>query len=303
MLGLLHIVVKYLLLWFVSETLCHRCGRLFQKLHLHLLQCKPRSIHNPNQPSPPKKDFPEDPVSPLKNLKDIYTNKIFRVICANWHNIRQRAIKGRMMSSYNLRWMDNIPPDWGRMLSIILDQQKHSFKINLSHSFILQNKKNPDFLKFHYSSFNNFQVFDVPKSIRSQSDINKLAQELEDANFLKYCNQFKPGSDWLVVCILSTTIYVWPIENFPIGCLSDPPPSFLTNNKGIITLYKSQCGVIYQDSLCFYRCVALHQGVKRDKIDQIAREIALLHKPSIDFSNFEGLTLAELGEAENFFLG
>ena len=87
----------------------------------------------------------------------------------------------------------------------------------------------------------------------------------------------------------------------PIGCGNAELPDYIRNNKAVIGLVKDKHGkVLYQDNMCFFRALAIHQGIPWENNLQITN--AVKHLLSLitkeDPSTFEGVQLQDLPDKE-----
>ena len=58
-----------------------------------------------------------------------------------------------------------------------------------------------------------------------------------------------------------------------IGASDKSFPSYLLNNKGLISLVRSKkIGIAYNDNLCLFRCAALHLGYTTTCLEEKANQ-------------------------------
>ena len=132
--------------------------------------------------------------------------------------------------------------------------QEHSFKVNISFSFILQNKKTGEY-RYYYAS-NNTQLLHGPKLIRNQEDLNVFSNFLSAKDFPTLLKDQRPRTKWVIECIVSIGLRVIP-TTYPLG---KPPqlPELIRNNRYTISLEKdAKHGYHYQDNLCFFKCLSI----------------------------------------------
>ena len=248
-------------------------------------------------------DFPQDPhICP--NL-DIPSGKKF-IYQKHWNAIRHHYFEGRVQRMYNIRWkIDSIesePPNWEEILSIIYRRQKFKFKINISNSLLLQNRKN-GVLEFYHSSLNNNALFDCNFLIENEEDFIDLVQRLKSFDHIQAAYMQRPSTEWDVIEILSSSLYVYPIAPFPLGCPQPDIPEHIKNNLYIHTLTKNNYKN-FDDYLCFFRCVSLTEANSNPKNIEIktrknfAKYIAANPNMSIPF---RGVTLEELDKLEEIY--
>ena len=84
--------------------------------------------------------------------------------------------------------------------------------------------------------------------------------------------------------------------NFPIGHPSQLPP-YVINNESINALaFDRHTGEPYNDYLCLFRCLALHQGAGERHLHRATNSLfgRYLQETSQVRENFDGVDLSEL---------
>ena len=82
---------------------------------------------------------------------------------------------------------------------------------------------------------------------------------VQGINILEWTRNQRPNSKWVFHSLTQTLITVTKL-NFVIGHPTELP-SYIKNNDSIIALTKnSHTGMPYDDNLCLFRCITLHQG-------------------------------------------
>ncbi|KAL8600853.1 hypothetical protein ACOMHN_056511 [Nucella lapillus] len=136
---------------------------------------------------------------------------------------------------YNVRWSGDAP-DWDGPLSAIFESQTKRFKINASHSFILHHREENRYRFFHASQNNNAGLFDRPRLINDRHDFDRFLEDLHAEDALEYARQKRPDSKWTVQSICTTSFYLNPLPDFPIGGCEGPFPDYITKNQYIVLL-------------------------------------------------------------------
>ncbi|KAL8569285.1 hypothetical protein ACOMHN_029906 [Nucella lapillus] len=237
------------------------------------------------------KDFQEEDIP--HEIRDFYRD--------NWEAIRSHFHEGKRESMYNIKWELGLP-EWDDKLREIFGRQQKRFKINFSHSFVLHHRDNDKYCFFHASK-NNARVFDVPRLINNPTDFERFLQDFHDTDVLGHAKQHRPDSKWTVRDIAATSFYINPLPDFPIGCCDHALPDFIKNNPAINALEKDEHNNFsYEDSLCFFRCLALHRGATRHQLQRDTRVLFDQWKGHAEVSeDFRGMTLSQLKNAEDLF--
>ena len=178
--------------------------------------------------------------------------------------------------------------------------QKTSFKISISLSYILLNQETQE-LEFYYASQNNQKVLESPYFVGNLLDLSNLARKLQSIDFKSHVTF--PNSRYVFRKATNVEFYVTHLHNTPIGT-STSLPSYLKNNKGLISLVNSRkTGQPFNDNLCFFRCVALHHGAEVTNLERPTRALfqQYCEKFAITPSEFSGVKLGQLESLSQLF--
>ena len=220
----------------------------------------------------------------------------------HWPQIRTRfSRQNRLQDWYNFRLSTISPTALREQLSRIFTDQTTVFKVNFAFGFILRNTETGA-LQYHHPSANNNLVLEQPFLVSNQDDLERAIEEISNIDFLEWIRQQRPNSKWVVDLITNVTWFVWKLRDHPIGRGSHLP-GYIAENHGIAPLDRNrQTGKLYQDNLCFFRCLALHNGCHTKNLErdtkhyyQQYREAGLVKK------KFHGVKLSELDELEKLY--
>ena len=153
------------------------------------------------------------------NIYKIRDDDLKKVLLENIYTFKTHNNIGRVIKMYNVSWKIapiNSPSDWTKFLWALYKDQKNSFKINLSHSFVLRDKDTNVYTYFH-SSYSNHLVLSKPKLITSYKDMKLFIDMIEDSDYLDFVNNEKPNSKKAVNLIVATTFYVASIKSKTLG--------------------------------------------------------------------------------------
>ena len=175
------------------------------------------------------------------------------------------------------------------------------FKVNFSFGFILRNTETGA-LQYHHPSANNHLVLEQPFLISSPDDLERLYQQIAEIDYLEWVRQQRPNSKWVVDLITNVTWFVWKIRDHPIG-RGKYLPGYIADNYGLDALENNaKTGKPYEDNLCFFRCLALHNGCHTKNLErdtkyyyQQYREAGLAKK------KFHGVKISELDDLEKLY--
>ena len=273
---------------------CAKCNiniKSWSMFRRHRIRCRMGDTVPPFPTDPIT--YPNLPVSP--ELENIYRE--------HWGSIRSHYFHGRIQRMYNLRWnLDSITPDWEEALYLIFRMQRFKFKINLSNSLILQHSKTR-VTDFYHSSINNHALFEMPFTIESLQDMDLFIDKIKEIDHFQAALAKRPNTEWDIIDIPSTSVYIWPITPFPLGCPQIDIPQHIKNNHYIYTLTQNR-NKTFDDFLCFFRCLALLQpGSNQHNIEM--RTKAAFQKYQAANPNmsipFRGVTVDEMEALEELF--
>ena len=91
------------------------------------------------------------------------------------------------------------------------------------------------------------------------SPLNQLAPVTEHGG--KHLQASKPNSQWKPFLVTNVVFDVTPTQ-FPLGY--GELPDYVVNCKGLLTMHKNTKRHLYQDNLCFFRCL-VYPNLKKTK--------------------------------------
>jgi hypothetical protein len=113
-------------------------------------------------------------------------------------------------------------------------------------------------LRYFHSSINNHSIIDRPVTINIAADLARFLDDLIDRDFLDFIRRQRPNTTWVVHKLTNVTFYLYKILNVGrIGAFVNLP-SFIRNNKFILSLDKDvKTGKPYSENLCFFRALSI----------------------------------------------
>ena len=186
----------------------------------------------------------------------------------HWSQIRTRfSRQNRLQDWYNFRLSMISPASLREQLNRIFADQTTVFKVNFAFGFILRNTETGA-LQYHHPSANNNLVLEQPFLVSNREDLDRAIEEISNIDFLEWVRQQRPNSKWVVDLVTNVTWFVWKLRDHPIGRGSQLP-GYIVENHGIAPLDRNRnTGKLYQDNLCFFRCLALHNGCHTKNLER-----------------------------------
>ena len=280
-----------------SSYRCRRCDQRFDNrrdLYLHGMrqhyQVGGQLQDTPwgNGPAPWEGDDETD-----ERLKTVYE--------ANAPLILQPNAPGPNISVYNFPAGNDVEEDQiSQAAEAIYEQQDHAFKLNLSFGVILRNRETGEYRYFR--PFYNDSVLDRPLYVSRRRDLRTLTLKLRRMDLFTLLLQQRPDTKWIPVLITNFRFTLFHTF-YPIGDLHGPLPDFVKNNEALVGLETNRrTGLPYNDHLCAFRCLALHQGYDVKNLDGRPNHLfGTWVRFKGGFKDFQGVTYQELPDFESCF--
>ncbi len=255
--------------------------------------------------------------------KDIRT-QIIDIYNARWYSIMSHIRMSKRISTYNMR-LGNLGFDMTSVKNFLVHtvytRQKFCFKINFSPGFFLYNPQlKPDdgecgHVSHYYPSFSNFNYYDKPKQITNFASFMEFVDGLDSIDLLQFCKNARESTQWQLLFCCQVEFKITKLHphilggstTLEVGC-GVKLPTFITNQRSLITLTHDVNTVQYKDNLCLFRCYALLKGHEitnpRDfdkNVVKYFREYQKTQGKNIDVSKYKGFKLDELYLFERHF--
>lgn len=182
----------------------------------------------------------------------------------------------------------------------VYKNQRESFKISVSFSYLLVNKEN-DELAFYWASRNNQTLFDDTHIITCDRDFRSMKNRILATDLQARVTY--PSTKFLYIKTTNVVFFLTKMIGNPIGSGINLP-DYLKRNKGLFSLVKSpQTKKVYNDNLCFFRALSLSNGFKVDRLEKETKRLfkSYCHQVSVDPAEFKGICLDELEDLSRIF--
>ena len=270
-----------------GEYKCEVCDQVFgdrQACWGHKREHRKRKLGDDKGPFKPME---VDPIRPDDSIEE-------QVYKDHWSSIRTHHVLGQnVQDRYNFRLetlsTDDLP------LQDIFKAQQHPFKVNLSYGFVLHNNESGE-KRYYHPSQNNARVLDQPILVRNQVDLDKFKESVKQVDLLEWARQQRPNSKWVVDKVTNCTVYINKIRDHPIG-YEQALPDYVKKNAGLVALERDENhNFQYTDNLCFFRCLALHQG---SSVHALQTDTMHYYQEAMGTGDkFKGVTLGDLDDME-----
>ena len=315
---------------------CTTCGRAFTRRdHLlrHSSRCTPKPFacdvcrssftrkrgldrHTntvrcgaPPQPEPaPKRQkvthLREDPLTPppvVVPANDELSAELRDFVQENWTSVRTHVFHGPVQTRYNHRLTTTNLRVLNEPLGKLFNQQTVSFKINCSFGFILKDKVTSRLRYYHSSNNCCGRLLEEPSLITNRADFDSFLERIREPDILQWAIAQRPNSDWVCELVTNVTFFLNRIIHHPIGCVGVNLPDYVKHNKAIVGLAKDHYRMrTYNDNLCLFRCLALHQGCDVRRLEATVATLYAKYSHE-NVHDFAGVTLEDLSKIEATF--
>ena len=164
-------------------------------------------------------------------------------------------------------------------------------------------EKENDRLRYYHSSNNCCgRLLEEPALITNRDDFDSFLERIREPDILQWAIAQRPNSDWVCELVTNATFFLNKIVDHPIGCVGVTLPDYLKHNKAIVGLEKDHhCNATYNDNLCLFRCLAIHQGCDVRCIEATVATLYAKYTDNTPVHDFVGVTLEDLSKIEATF--
>ena len=262
----------------------------------------------PPQPGPsaPKRRriaLNEDPLSPppVEQLDDELSSDLQDAVRDNWGSIRTYVAQGPVQTRYNHRLTTMDTRELQEPLRQLFEEQTTDFKVNLSFGFILKQKVTGRLRYYHSSNNCCGRLLEEPSLITNRGDFDRFLARIQESDILQWAIAQRPNSDWVCEHVTNATFFLNKIIHHPIGCVGVTLPDYLKHNKAIVGLEKDHHrNATYNDNLCLFRCLALHQGCDVRRLETTVVTLYAKYTDTL-VHDFAGVTIDDLSKIEATF--
>ena len=183
----------------------------------------------------------------------------------------------------------------------LFEEQTTDFKVNLSFGFILKQKVTGRLRYYHSSNNCCGRLLEEPSLITNRGDFDRFLARIQESDILQWAIAQRPNSDWVCEHVTNATFFLNKIIHHPIGCVGVTLPDYLKHNKAIVGLEKDHHrNATYNDNLCLFRCLALHQGCDVRHLEATVSTLYAKYSHK-DVHDFAGVTIDDLSKIEATF--
>ena len=271
--------------------------------HKRTVQCGSPPQPEPSAPKRRRIALNEDPLSPppVEQLDDELSSDLQDAVRDNWGSIRTYVAQGPVQTRYNHRLTTMDTRELQEPLRQLFEEQTTDFKVNLSFGFILKQKVTGRLRYYHSSNNCCGRLLEEPSLITNRGDFDRFLARIQESDILQWAIAQRPNSDWVCEHVTNATFFLNRIVQHPIGCVGVTLPDYLKHNKAIVGLEKDHHrNATYNDNLCLFRCLALHQGCAVRHLEATVSTLYAKYSHK-DVHDFAGVTIDDLSKIEATF--
>ena len=271
--------------------------------HKRTVQCGSPPQPEPSAPKRRRIALNEDLLSPppVEQLDDELSSDLQYAVRDNWGSIRTYVAQGPVQTRYNHRLTTMDTRELQEPLRQLFEEQTTDFKVNLSFGFILKQKVTGRLCYYHSSNNCCGRLLEEPSLITNRGDFDRFLARIQESDILQWAIAQRPNSDWVCEHVTNATFFLNKIIHHPIGCVGVTLPDYLKHNKAIVGLEKDHHrNATYNDNLCLFRCLALHQGCDVRHLEATVSTLYAKYSHK-DVHDFAGVTIDDLSKIEATF--
>ena len=271
--------------------------------HKRTVQCGSPPQPEPSAPKRRRIALNEDPLSPppVEQLDDELSSDLQDAVRDNWGSIRTYVAQGPVQTRYNHRLTTMDTRELQEPLRQLFEEQTTDFKVNLSFGFILKQKVTGRLRYYHSSNNCCGRLLEEPSLITNRGDFDRFLARIQESDILQWAIAQRPNSDWVCEHVTNATFFLNKIIHHPIGCVGVTLPDYLKHNKAIVGLEKDHHrNATYNDNLCLFRCLALHQGCDVRRLETTVVTLYAKYTDTL-VHDFAGVTIDDLSKIEATF--
>ena len=147
-------------------------------------------------------------------------------------------------------------------------------------------------------------IFDQPMIVADEEDLERVLRKVGEVDWVEYARNNKPNSKWRVSLLTNVAFHVYslldrPIERGDKGKL----PKWVVENRGLDPLEKNyNTGKLYNDNLCYFRCLARHLVCSLKNLESKTKELASRYFAAMKHpETFIGVRLSDLLTIDKVF--
>ena len=270
-----------------NREFCTQCGRWVCQLPIHVRSThqQSRRVDNVDDLVQPRSPFMTDcgfQVAYMGKLGEISDYKKV----SRYHQIWNRAAGDNFTYRDLTIWLCEIYRSLGS-----------AFKINLGIGFLLFHPVTKVY-KYHYVSENSL-LFDKSIVVDSPDSLRSFIERVRGLDLATSAYLTKPSSQWVLAGITNFQAWVTLLPGILLG--SGPRlPEYLRKLKNIYCLTGVN-GKEYNDSLCLFRCIAVHHGQPVRRLERYTRMIGEQFEQRTGLAYWKGVALHDLPRVEIVF--
>ena len=162
--------------------------------------------------------------------------------------------------------------DLEKLITNIYAAQSNAFKIDIAFGSILYNTTTNEF-RYFYNSDNRI-LFEKAITISDKQDVDKLMKRIVNLDLSNAYYLQKPSSAWTMAGLTNVQIDIYDLKHTPIGTPPKEFPDFIKNSKSMYSLINEKGhNKPYNDNLCFFRCLAIHQLGKNSGLERETKKL------------------------------
>lgn len=159
-------------------------------------------------------------------------------------------------------------------------------------------------------------MFAEPWIVREEQELEEFIENVIDVDLVEHTTRERQDSAWQVFAVTNLTFYIYKMIGLGKIGAATHLPDFITSHRGMLSLNKTRNGKLYDDQLCFFRCLAVHldchcgpkcrctgasERTTRRLFQQYVEALPVAEQERTSSSTFEGVSLDDMMMCEKIF--
>ena len=111
----------------------------------------------------------------------------------------------------------------------------------------------------------------------------------------------RPSSSWTLAALTNVQLFIYTLQDTPIGRPPIKLPAHIKNSMSIVTLLRDGNNKPIKDNRCFFRCLALHRGNKIVGLEKPAKKLQREFEARTGLCFDKGVQINHLPDIERIF--
>lgn len=172
------------------------------------------------------------------------------------------------------------------------------------------------FCRYYHSCPNNFRLFKDNWVVKDERELDEFLDALLSLDLVDFSTRGRENSSWQAYAVSNLTFYIYKMVGMSKIGAPGSLPDYISNHKAVISLNKNRRGEVYEDNMCFFRCLAMRldctcrskcrcqhasEITTRRLFDLYVESLPEENKTRLTWQSFKGVGMDDLLRCERLF--